>query len=145
MVACNYGGGGGTPTPTVPELLWTNPNPGSAFSEQTVTLNLSQYKSVAIEYRGAYNKNYSGMVFLTVPFTPFTSAGNTWQQLCINTTTGNNPSPRYCYGRKVTVTTSGITFSTGQYQTTASNNYAIPLRIFGIKAQIYPDNWTPPY
>lgn len=145
MVACNYGGGGGTPTPTAPELLWTNPNPGKVFTEQTVTLNLSQYKSVAIEYRAIYNNKASGMVFLTVPFTPFTSEGNTWQQLCINTTNSKNPVPRYCYGRKVTITTSGITFSTGQYNTTSSNNYAIPLRIFGIKAQIYPDNWTPPY
>lgn len=145
MVACNYGGGGGTPTPTAPELLWTNPNPGSVFTGQTVTLDLSQYKSVAIEYRAAHNTIGSGMVFLTVPFTPFTSDSNTWQQLCINTTYGKNPSPRYCYGRQVTITTSGITFSNGQYNSTSSKNYAIPLRIFGIKAQIYPDNWTPPY
>ena len=48
------GNGGTTPTEDLePVLLWTNPSPNSNFAAQTVSLNLTDYSGVIIEFNKA--------------------------------------------------------------------------------------------
>lgn len=133
----------GTTTTPVPdmELLWTNPNPSSSFAAQTVALDLSPYKSICIDYRvattGTERHTYA-----------FYSVGD---NITIPTTSQGYPTViAAAYGkttemssiaRNISIATNGITFGSGYASTLgASNNYALPSKIYGIKAQIYPDN-----
>lgn len=121
-----------------PELLWTNPNPTSAFAAQTVALDLSNYKTVAIKYKGSTGEATPHIAYA------FYSVGDT-----IDVTSGSinacgynaDGSVKISFGRNLSITTTGITFGKGfRGSTTMSSSLGIPVEIYGIKAQIYPDN-----
>lgn len=45
------------------DLLWTNPSPTSNFSAQTVSLDLSEYETVIVLFKGgSENSNFSSLV-----------------------------------------------------------------------------------
>lgn len=116
-----------------PELLWTNPNPSaSTFNPQTISLDLSGYSKVKIDFRQSYNSsdmmsplfadidnNKHREVFVSVG----TSSGYYWQ-LAV---------------RDATVTPTGIEFNDCVYSRQGSatgivqNYLAIPYKIYGIK------------
>lgn len=124
-----------------PELLWTNPNTASAFAPQTVSLDLSPYKSICIDYRTVANGTerhtyafYSVGDNITIPTS--TQGYPTFIGGAYGSTTGLVST-----ARNILIATNGITFGSGYTASAgASNNYAIPAKIYGIKAQIYPDN-----
>ena len=105
------------------DLLWTNASPTSAFSPQTVNIDLSEYS----------------MVYVTGSWTATDT--NTWFGLLIKV--GNSgifsaigTSKIY---RGFHVSTSGINFEKGQFATsggssmTDNNLYAVPRQIYGVK------------
>ena len=124
-----------------PELLWTNPAPRSAFAAQTVSLDLSNYKSVCIEY--VQNNDSSAYVypkvFYAVGDTVSVPASGATQQAVTGGAFGLR-GIMMSTARDLTITTTGITFGTGYTYQNTGTQYAIPTRIWGIKAQIYPDN-----
>ena len=116
--------------PAVDSLIWTNPSPDESFSNQTLSLDLSVYRFVEIEVKptGSYAGNFviqkiavgsSGL--LHVPY--------------FATISGND---RLCIAKRLAaVSTTGITFSaTARWiynGETTGTNFAIPLRIWGIR------------
>ena len=86
------------------KLLWTNPNPGSKFSGQTIPLDLTNYDGVIIEFNvansvnslltRAYIKKSDGSQYL--------SAGGLY-----------NPSNAKSRGRTVSVSNTGIVLGNG--------------------------------
>ena len=104
------------------KLLWTNPNPTTAYSATTEAIDLSGYDAVLIKTLNDRTSNtpqyHSEMVFIGDSSVCYSSNAST---------TG------YTYKRQADVSSSGITFGGGYRNTSASNNYAIPQKIYGIK------------
>ena len=109
------------------DLLWTNSNTGTAFNEQTLNLNLTDYKLVLIEF-----KQYSG----TSKF-----ISNVFIKLAVDEvvqTINYSGNMNYIIARGLRVNDSGVNFGTAYiYNSYASatpdNNYIVPFRIYGIK------------
>lgn len=103
------------------KLLWTNPNPGSKFSGQTIPLDLTNYDGVIIEFNvansvnslltRAYIKKSDGSQYL--------SAGGVY-----------NPSNAKSRGRTVSVSNTGIVLGNG-YTDATDNGACIPIKIYG--------------
>lgn len=100
--------------------LWANPNPTSNFAAQTVPLDLSEWKWIAIPAVPESGSN-EGVCFLRV--------GKEGRMLVTNVASNN-----YIYKRNADVTSTGVTFSTGYRNTsgTTGGNYCIPLAIYGV-------------
>ena len=104
-------------------LLWENPNPSASFGAQTVSLTLSGYSFVLIEYR-----DYTASDAASALHTILCGVGGKYQML-----SGYSKNNRIG-NRTANVTASGITFSEAQYNNETTNTYNVPLRIYGIKA-----------
>ena len=116
------------------KLLWTNPSPGSAFTAQTLLLDLSQYDAVIIRciwsyrYPGDNQKLYN--IFNYVP-----KDGNAhW----ITSSLGSGNTANL-FGRTASVTNEGITFSLAGYATysggATDTTSIIPTEIYGYTYQ----------
>lgn len=113
-------------------LLWENSAPGSAFAAQTIKMDLSDYNWVKIETKTHTGTSQEiGTNDFKCP-----GVGNTFVQT-IRTNTGG--SGWWHASREVTISKTGVTFGTGGFRYSVANNqsagdnYAIPLRIWGIK------------
>lgn len=127
------GGGGGSLTETV---LWTNPNPSSAFGAQAVTLSdsLSNYDYIGID-------NYYDTAYADTSATPLMSVEDFKKCIYSTSTTiprmaltlgGERSSKWFRYVNYVSDTS--IQFSIGRTtSTTTSGNACIPTRVIGIK------------
>ena len=117
----------------VKTLLWTNASPTSGFEAQTVSLALSGYDEVEIEY--CYGSNYT-----QTGETGVFKKGYTQQYMTCHGDIKTNNTGFYLSQRLVTVTASGITFGKGMYKNVSAaakgaegNTYCVPLKIYGIK------------
>ena len=115
---------GAMPTTT---LLWTNSSPTSSFTAKTVSLSLSAYSAIEIEFKHASSSNsflYQKFKIPSDDMSLFYMTGKgTYFEL---------------ESRAVTVTTSGVTFADGRraqatWTASSDNIRCIPTRIFGIK------------
>lgn len=105
------------------ELLWTNASPGSAFADQTISIDLSGYDQIQIWFRPEASDPDK--------FFAFAKVGSSIRMAF----------PRYTIERrKVNVTTTGVQFYPAYYLTTYGgssesllNTYMVPVRIYGIK------------
>ena len=113
------------------KLLWSNASPTSNFAAQTVSLALSGYDAVEIEYYASTSK-----AVLDVTKKKIGESSMLTGHL--------NPQSKKGYinllSRLISVTTSGIKFEVGFMKrtsdsSTASNNnsYCVPYKIYGIK------------
>ena len=102
-----------------PELLWTNPNPASSFEEQTVPLDLSEYKYIILITRtGAEDENdYKPRESIIIPI-------NTEYDYGVGAYGGSSY-------RLVKATTTGIKF--GSY---SKSTRTIPYKVYGLKDNI---------
>nr|DAR35706.1 MAG TPA: hypothetical protein [Caudoviricetes sp.] len=122
-----YGKGGVSPEPgediygEVHTLLWTNPSPNKNFSAQKVTLDLSKYDGVIIEYAFSIaNSNISSRIKLEKNISYAHGGG-----FLSSTNTAN--------ARNVTaIDDTGVTFTDNKDTDTANNNN-IPLKIYGYR------------
>lgn len=112
------GGGGGGSSWT---LLWTNPNPSSTFAAQTVPINLSSWHLIAILAKPQETGSTTSV---------FLAAVGTDNILSVP----NIGSTQYFYKRNATISSSGVTFSTGYRNTngTTGTGYCIPTAIYGL-------------
>ncbi len=108
-------------------LLWTNPDPASAFAPQTISIDLSDYDEVEIEFKHAsvsdsylYQKARVGSADVGLFYVSVKSGF----------------TPEY-EGRPLTVASDGITFEAGAryYVSTiyTENIRCVPTRIYGLK------------
>lgn len=106
------------------QLLWTNPNPDSAYpASSTIPMDLSDYDVILFYLR------------YCIPTAPYGGNSNVYKpdQCKMDYARGlriyqNAEGTQGAYGRQVTVSKSGITF------TSAENvSYCIPIKIYGIR------------
>ena len=120
---CITGLGVNSNIPASGTLLWTNPSPSTAFASQTITIeNSDNYRYIQVDSIGGS----------TVPLTSFSTQiykNNTSNALSSYYTDG------YISTRLMKISGNNITFNTGfigQSNKTSSDNYCIPLRIYGL-------------
>lgn len=108
------------------DLLWENADPTSAFTAQTISLDLSGYQSVIIKFilDNAYS-SYSNVVTYTLGMVD-TYSGIVLMSL---TTSG---SSREHY-RQYTISSSGVAFLGGYRSSDARNSVFVPIEIYGIR------------
>lgn len=106
------------------KLLWTNASPTSSFAKQTISLNLSEYNFVEIQF----SQNQEAPIR-----TNFVRAkvGDTQPSRCLM-------YYNYLYTRDFTVKTTGVDFAVASLSSRTgtmadNNNVVIPYKIYGIK------------
>lgn len=113
------------------DLLWQNSNPSAAFAAQSVSLDLSAYRAVIIEYQTDFTGNqYFTSAFVTLPHSgPSVS-------VCPCTT---DPTTAYIFTRYCWIVDSGINFASARslYGNSAADkdmDYSMkPVRIYGVQ------------
>lgn len=113
------------------KLLWTNASPSSAFANQTLTLDLSSYDAVEVEF--GYSKDYPNDSVVVRAFIGHTGTAHYFANL-------NNSA-----GYMLTILRSFIPYTdsiviypcywkySNEKANSTHNDYAIPIRIYGIK------------
>ena len=111
-------GNGGTED-LEPVLLWTNPSPTTEFAAQTVSLDLTDYAGVIIEFHQTDTQSFGTRTYIKKNDTVngITGAGYV---------DGSNTNG---LARNVTVTDSGVVFGTG-------NIDCVPNKIYGVKEYV---------
>lgn len=112
------GGSGGNE----PVLLWTNPNPNSAFSiSQTISINLTDYNYILIESKNRVDKT-DNFIFKTIVQKDL----NQTRWTCIGGSSDGTGNPLY---RNFVINNNNIVFTGG-----ANASYNVPINIYGIKS-----------
>lgn len=134
-------GGGSSPVEDLsPVLLWTNPNPSTAFAGQIVELDLSEYAGVLIEV----TRNIDDAVIGTKAY--FLKNDTELRSLGCDAypvTTDGRPAVR-----RVTVTDTEVNIGNCIYAAsgTIQNTACIPYKIYGVKSVLVDTNpillWT---
>ena len=107
-------------------LLWTNANPSSAFSAQTISLDLSGYTDILIKVKSVTSETSVQWDILE------DIENNTKQALVVYSTAQNVFGTRLC-----TISSTGIAFSTGYFSNnTTWTTVCIPLEIRGLKHSV---------
>ena len=116
------------------DLLWTNPDPNSAFTPQTISLDLSSYSMVYIVFKISSDAGYTLLGgSLGLKRDTLNDTDNTFVFGIQNNTAGSGFV--YYAQRNYGVSSSGIIFSIGMnaFSGATQNNYGIPYQIYGIK------------
>ena len=122
--------GGGSPV-----LLWTNSTPLNAFASQSLSIDLSAYKFIVVEFAIGQYVSPIGSVVASVPTYSPPVGYASYNQLCGVAADG---AKRFLVERSFNVTTTGITFTSGvsitsYYDTNLNDDTRCrPLRIWGI-------------
>lgn len=126
VAVCNYTVAGSGVNPInvgiVLDLLWTNSAPTSSFSAQTVSVDLTEYALVIIEFRIDNSSNNNTFSNVCASYTKYTA------------NIGGQPtSSQAQIWRAYTVSGSGIAFDVGGAGGSTNNQYCIPLYIYGVR------------
>ena len=110
-------------------LLWINPSPTSSFAAQVISLDLSNFDEVEIVTKhNADTTNQAVMQKFAI-----SDGGGVITSFQMNDT---------WYMRRVTLSSSGVTFAEGRYcymangQNGALNGTCIPVRIYGLRGGV---------
>lgn len=107
------------------DILWYNPSPSSSFSYQTISLDLSEYQSIIVEYSPKANAGGDNYKYNSVPI-DIGDVALIWFVAMV-------PDGDYG-GRNVTVASDGVSFGNGyNHSSSSSNDCCVPTRIYGIK------------
>ena len=128
---------------TIQELLWTNPSPTAEFAAQTVSLDLSEYDAVMIYSRINKNPYASSNTSATdgsSMYATYLKIG-TGTYINLEHSLWNGTANPGFATRNAWATTTGVGFAGGYWHSEgasggASNNYVIPVEIYGIKNKI---------
>lgn len=109
------------------DLLWTNANPTSAMTPQTINLDLSKYRAVKVFYNISMYVSNTDAIF---------DSG----EIQVGTKTRIVATHGLLSYRSITVSTNSIDFGEGRYwasydagSSSVSNNMCIPYKIYGVK------------
>ena len=120
------GNGGATPTEDLePVLLWTNPSPRSDFATQTVSLDLTDYTGVIVEFNA--NTDTSNYTTCT---RVFCKKGDP------NYFGGGAALAGSTLGRVLQIRDEGVFFGEGFLATSKANGNAVPIKIYGVKEYV---------
>ena len=112
------GGGGISMT-----LLWTNPDDTVNFAAQKISLDLSSYGAIGIVPRfGVGTRTIMPMQIFEI------DDGTEHNMITIQSASYNRTG-----GRAFTVDSTGVDFEGGNYNGSSGNNYALPIKIYGIR------------
>lgn len=103
-------------------LIWTNTDPTSSFAAQTVSVDWAGYDAVFIRTM------FSTSTQTVQPMSFHICDKNITAFIPITARTSNQNG-----GRLFTFDDTGIIFQGGYYNGSATNNYAIPYQIYGVK------------
>lgn len=119
------GNGGTTPTEDLePVLLWTNSNPTARFDAQTISLDLTDYAGVIIEFYAEDDKQ-------TLAARSYLKKDDIINGS--NFGTGHTDATSTAASRNYTINNNGVTFSSGYFSNSATTEVLIPYRIYGVK------------
>lgn len=122
------GNGGATPTEDLePVLLWENSNPRALFAAQTISLNLTDYAGVIIEFYAEDDKQ-------TLAARSYLKKDDVINGS--NFGTGHTDATSTAASRNYTINNDGVTFSSGYFSNSASTEVLIPYRIYGVKSYV---------
>lgn len=122
-------GQGGAPAPDLsPVLLWTNSNPSAEFAAQTVSLDLTEYVGVIVEFITTAGTN-------ALASRLYCKKTDTYGNLGAGFTNVNG------YARNVlSVNNTGIEFGNALVGTSQTNNAVVPMKIYGVKEYVVDSN-----
>lgn len=122
------GNGGTTPTEDLrPVLLWENSNPTAEFAAKTISLDLTDYAGVIVEFKKTTTStkiNTRLYAKKNEDVDAVFGAGSYYTKGDSNTARGVN------------VTDAGVTFAEGYGNMTLNNKTTIPIRIYGVKEYV---------
>lgn len=119
------GNGGATPTEDLePVLLWENSNPAAEFAAQTVSLDLTNYAGVLVEFNSANDQ----LILATRSYLSKSDAINK-----DHFGAGHVGGSAGGIGRNYSINNSGVVFANAYYLNNVSNNAMIPTKIYGVK------------
>lgn len=116
--------------------MWENSNPTATFADQTITLDLSDYDAIIIE-TGVHPTSSTVEIANSVGYSYLLKNVVTITNSCRNNKT--NPSMRgfrISWFDDTSVTIGKGYLIEGTNALTVSDNYAIPLAIYGVKRSI---------
>ena len=120
-------GGGSSPVEPVdlsPVLLWTNPSPTSEFASQTISLDLTEYVGVIVEFITTAGTNALGSRL-------YCKKTDNYGNLGAGFTSDNG------HARNVlSVNNTGIEFGNALVATSQTNNSVVPIKIYGVKEYV---------
>ena len=120
--------GGNTPTEDLsPVLLWENSNPTAEFAPQTVSLDLTDYAGVIIEFR---LKTDSTKINTRLYAKKNEDVDSNFGAGSYYTKGDSNAA------RGVIVTNTGVEFAEGYGNMTLNNRICIPITIYGVKEYV---------
>lgn len=118
------------------ELLWTNPSfeSGSTFAPQTVSVDLSGYTFIMIEFL-PFGQQWYDWAGKAMRLYPVGSTGNLEFMLLNQSFT---PAVPECVSRLFHTSSSGVTFQNNVYSnnggyTNLRNDWGVPTKIYGIR------------
>ena len=122
------GNGGTTPTEDLePVLLWTNSNPTARFDAQTISLNLTDYAGVIVEFYAEDDKQ-------TLAARSYLKKDDIINGS--NFGTGHTDATSTAASRNYTINNDGVTFSSGYFSNSATTEVLIPYKIYGVKSYV---------
>lgn len=110
--------------------LWENASPGSSFASQTVSIDLSEYDEIQVEFRNTSSSSYYS-------FNNFKKGKSSRHNTFAKQTSNNEDT--FILDRPVTMNENGVYFGGGSQKYlygkshSSNNGNAIPVRIWGIK------------
>lgn len=120
------------------ELLWTNPSfeSGSTFAPQTVSVDLSEYTFIMIEFL-PFGQQWDDWTGKAMRLYPVGSTGNL-EFMLLNQVGGQTGAIIECVSRLFYTSSSGVTFQNNVYtgdggHTNLHNDWGVPTKIYGIK------------
>jgi hypothetical protein len=112
------------------KLLWTNPNPTSSFTAQTIRINLNNFKAVLIESK-AFKDHSNTLVQSFVGM-----KGVTLDIYCGGANGAGTSGTVMTSNRNATISATGVSFSSGWYHIVSGSaqddRHCIPYHIYGI-------------
>lgn len=122
------GNGGSAPTEDLePDLLWENSNPAAEFAAQTVSLDLTDYAGVLVEFNSANDQ-------LILATRSYLSKSDTINKDHFGA--GHVGGSAGGIGRNYYINNSGVVFANAYYLNNVSNNAMIPTKIYGVKEYV---------
>lgn len=113
--------------PSKKDLLWTNSNPTASFSAQTISMDLSAYGEIEIEFKHSSASESYLYQKVTVPS----------RDISLFYMNARSPNAEI-ESREVTATSSGVVFGGGRraqgvWTPSDDNTRIVPTKIYGIK------------
>lgn len=122
------GNGGTAPVEDLePVLLWENSNPSAEFAAQTVSLDLTDYAGVLVEFNSANDQ----LILATRSYLSKSDKINK-----DHFGAGHVGGSAGGIGRNYSINNSGVVFANAYYLNNVSNNAMIPTKIYGVKEYV---------